>query len=56
MTTDNERLRRMAALLRLWASQKRALERIDKWCHGGIVSYRLPLWYRLDCANRVHLA
>lgn len=36
----------------LMVLKRRMNERLDKCCHGGIVSYRLPLWYRIGVANR----
>ena len=51
-TTDMDHLNRMMAKLKLMAAQRKALERLDRCCHGGVVSYRLPLMVRLDAANR----
>lgn len=36
----------------LWAFERRQWERFDRCCHGGIVSYRLPLMFRIGVANR----
>lgn len=47
-----ERAKRMMAMLRLWAFERRQYERLDRYCHGGIVSYRLPLITRIDADNR----
>ena len=51
MTNEMADLKRMSAKLRLMAMERKMLQRLDRCCHGGIVSYRLPLMYRLDCAN-----
>lgn len=53
---DHEQLQRMLAKLKLSAAHRKALHRIDRCCHGGIVSYRLPLRFRLDCANGLYNA
>jgi len=31
--------------------ERRMYQRLDRICHGGIVTYRLPFSYRLDCGN-----
>lgn len=50
-TTDNASLIKMMAKAKFMATKRKALERLDRCCHGGVVSYRLPLTFRLDCAN-----
>lgn len=52
-TPDRAQLDRMLARLKLGALKRKQWERFDKCCHGGIVSYRLPLMFRLGVANRV---
>lgn len=55
-TTDMDSLKRMVDFLKLRAAERRIVERFDRCCHGGNVSFRLPLFYRLDCANGRYLA
>lgn len=40
------------ARLRHWAFERRQHERFDRWCHGGVVSFRLPFMTRLDADSR----
>ena len=47
MEFDQARAKRLLARLKLWAFERR----YDRCCHGGVVSYRLPLVQRLGIAN-----
>lgn len=40
------------ARFRHWGLEHKQQRRFDRWCHGGEVSYRLPLGVRLHAANR----
>ena len=49
---DQARIARGLAFLKLRALEHRIQRRFDRCTHGGEVGFRLPLSYRLDCANR----
>lgn len=51
-TVDMAQVNRFMDRLRLMALARKQHHRFDRCCHGGIVSYRLPLWFRLYAANR----
>ena len=51
MEFDQARSKRLLARLKLWAFERRQWERYDRCCHGGVVSYRLPLMRRIEIAN-----
>lgn len=51
MEFDQARAKRLLARLKLWAFERRQWERYDRCCHGGVVSYRLPLMRRIEIAN-----
>lgn len=51
VTPEMEKPARMGAKLRLMAMERKMFQRFDRCCHGGIVSYRVPLMRRLDAAN-----
>lgn len=48
---DSKRAMLMMARLKLWAFERRQWERYDRCCHGGVISYRLPLMQRIEIAN-----
>ena len=50
---ERDRFRANCARLRL---SRLIQERFDRCCHGGIVRYRLPLGYRIACANGTAVA
>lgn len=45
-------LKAFEARLKLAAFTRKQQERFDRCCHGGVVSYRLPLLWRIEVANR----
>lgn len=42
----------LIARMKLAALTRRQWHRFDRCCHGGIVSYRVPLRFRIGVANR----
>lgn len=51
MANPKGRMERFEANCRRMVLERRILARYDRCCHGGAVSYRLPLIYRVGCAN-----
>lgn len=49
---EPDEVNRFMSRLKLMALTRKQHQRFDRCCHGGIVSYRLPLWFRLYAANR----
>lgn len=49
--SDNASLMPMLAKLKALGLKHSVERRYDRCCHGGEVGLRLPLRYRLDCAN-----
>jgi hypothetical protein len=45
------RLDRMMAFLKMRALERKCYTRFDRWCHGGVVTFRLPLRFRVEAAN-----
>lgn len=48
---SRERVDRFVANCLRFALVRQMTHRFDRCCHGGVVSYRLSLWQRLDAAN-----
>lgn len=50
--TKVEKYKIMMDKLKMMALTRKQLHRFDRCCHGGVVSYRLPLLWRIEVANR----